>query len=88
MIAALEEVVTLSRDQLSDIILDQQRAITISNRNLIKKARTNRRRVATLADDGVMLDNSDRYELSGSDDITQQLEQSQNQSQIVGTPER
>ena len=67
---ALDEVINLSRDKLSDIILGQQTAITLSNRNLIKKARTVRKTdsVATHTyNDGVRLDNSDRYELSGSD---------------------
>ena len=34
---------------------------------MIKQAMTKIHRVATRAEDGVMLDNSDRYELSGSD---------------------
>lgn len=67
---ALDEVIQLSRDQLNEIILGQQQVITVSNRSLVDKARTTQRRVATLTDDGVMLDNSDRYELSGSDEHT------------------
>ena len=43
VISALDEVIHLSRDKLNDIILDQQTAITISNRNLIKEARTHKR---------------------------------------------
>ena len=70
VIAALDEVIHLSGDKLNEIILDQQTAITESNRNMIKKARTKMRRVATHTEDGAMLDNSDRYELSGSDSQT------------------
>ena len=77
VIAALDEVIHLSGDKLNEIILDQQNAITISNRDMIEKARTKVQRVATRSEDGVMLDNSDRYELSGcSDSQTIPMDQS------------